>query len=106
MTTTDPRFTDPGRQDGRVWCSSCRRERVKQERGERAICTWCRLGEVAEANAAAAPAPRKAVVVTNELGQRLCPRGCGRVLVKKHPNGPGRYPTSCGQCPPLETTNR
>lgn len=138
------KFADPpsGEFDGRVWCSSCRRERVKQKPGERALCTWCRLGEkIADADVtrrrvgvyctadahekcplggarcgcdchhprrtppkATKRAGGKAVVILDDHGRRLCPQGCGRILVKKNPHGPGRYPVSCGQCDPETLT--
>jgi AraC-like DNA-binding protein len=42
--------------------------------------------------------PRKATVVTNDAGQRLCPVCRTTVLVKKNPHGPGRYPSTCEAC--------
>lgn len=38
-----------------------------------------------------------ALVVTDGEGRRLCP-DCRGPLVKKNPNGPGRYPARCEGC--------
>lgn len=39
----------------------------------------------------------RAEVYVDEHGRRICP-DCRTLLVKKNPNGPGRYPRRCADC--------
>lgn len=53
--------------------------------------------ELARARAEVAPVDTPDNAVVEAKPARTCP-GCGGPLVKKNPNGPGRYPKVCSSC--------